>query len=90
MPILRRDEKLLVAMLDAFYVDAKKGRSIVAIKPKPPFRPVFQVATTKEGSGVKLVNMAPGEARKPSVFLVEAGESRTPRPEASPQDRLQA
>ena len=27
-----------------------------AIKPKAPFRPVFQVATTREGSGVALVH----------------------------------
>jgi hypothetical protein len=26
------------------------------VKPKPPFRPVFQVATTREGSGITLIN----------------------------------
>jgi hypothetical protein len=30
-------------MLDAVYIDTKNN-VIVAIKPKPPFRPVFQVA----------------------------------------------
>jgi hypothetical protein len=34
-------------MLDAVYVDARDQKRIVAIKPKPPFRPVFQVATAK-------------------------------------------
>jgi hypothetical protein len=43
-------------MLDAVYVDSKETRSIVAVKPKPPFRPVFQVATTREGSGILLIN----------------------------------
>jgi len=42
-------------MLDGVYVDAKEDKRIVAIKPKPPFRPVFQVATTREGSGVEIM-----------------------------------
>ncbi|MGK5091403.1 recombinase family protein, partial [Deltaproteobacteria bacterium TL4] len=48
--------RLLLSMLDAVYVDAKEEKRIVAIKPKPPFRPVFQVAATKEGSEVILIN----------------------------------
>ena len=48
--------KLLLTMLDAVYVDGKDENRIVAIKPKAPFRPVFQVATTREGSGVVLVH----------------------------------
>jgi site-specific DNA recombinase len=47
--------KLLLSMLDAVYVDAKEEKRIVAIKPKPPFIPVFHVATTKERSGVILL-----------------------------------
>ena len=49
-------------MLDAVYVDTKEDRSIVAVKPKAAFRPVFQVAVTREGSEVVLVNEPPGEA----------------------------
>ena len=56
---LEERRKLLLTMLDAVYVDAKEEKRIVAIKPKPPFRPVFQVATTKEGSGVMLLNEPP-------------------------------
>jgi hypothetical protein len=41
--------------LGAIYVDARDERRIVAIKPKPAFRPVFQVATTREGSEVVLI-----------------------------------
>jgi len=39
----------------------------------PPFRAIFQVAATKEGSGVLLMKEPTGGA----VFLVEVGESRT-------------
>ena len=40
------------AMLDAIYVDHKEAKVFVAIRPKTVFRAVFQVATTREGSGV--------------------------------------
>ncbi len=43
--------KVLLTVLDAVYVDAKDEKRIVAIKPKPPFVPIFQVATTK-GQGL--------------------------------------
>jgi len=33
--------KLLLTMPDSVFVDTKKTRSIVAIKPKPPFRSIF-------------------------------------------------
>jgi site-specific DNA recombinase len=45
---------LLLTMLDGVYIDAKDEKRVVAIKPKPAFRPVFQVATTKAGSDVVL------------------------------------
>jgi len=48
--------KLLLSMLDAVYVDAKKLKSIIAIKPKPPFRPVFQVAASRKGSNIRILN----------------------------------
>ena len=58
---LEERRRLLLIMLDAVYVDAKEDRSIVAVKPKPAFRPVFQVAVTREGSGVVLVNEPPDD-----------------------------
>jgi site-specific DNA recombinase len=64
--------RLLLTMLDAVYVDAKKTKSIVAIKPKPPFKPVFQVAASKEGSDIRIVNEPLNGS---SLFLVETGES---------------
>ena len=56
--------KLLLTMLDAVYVDAKEERRIVAIKPKAPFKPVFQVSMMKEGSGIVLVHEAAEETDK--------------------------
>ena len=61
-------------MLDAVYVDTKQTRSIVAIKPKPPFKPVFRVVASKEGSEIRIINEP---VKGSSVFLVETGESRT-------------
>jgi hypothetical protein len=43
-------------MLDGVYVDTVEDKAIVAIRPKPAFQALFQVATTKEGSGVVLYN----------------------------------
>jgi hypothetical protein len=37
-------------------VDPVEEKSIVALKPKPAFQGLFQIATTKEGSGVILYN----------------------------------
>ncbi len=56
---LEERRRLLLTMLDAVYVDSQESRSIVAIRPKAPFRPIFQVATTKADSGVVLINESP-------------------------------
>ena len=53
---LQERRKLLLTMLDGVYIDAKDEKKVVAIKPKPAFRPVFQVATTKAGSDVVLIH----------------------------------
>ena len=53
---LSERRQLLLTMLDGIYVDAKEARAIVALKPKPAFKALFQIATTKEGSGVILYN----------------------------------
>jgi site-specific DNA recombinase len=82
---LEEQRKLLVSMLDAVYIDTKNNL-IVAVKPKPPFRPVFQVAASREKSAIRIIN-EPIEGS--SLFLVETGESRTPRPEEATQDILQ-
>ena len=46
-------------MLDAVYVDTVDEKAIVAIRPKPAFRPLFEIATTREGSDVLLINEPP-------------------------------
>ena len=53
---LGEQRQLLLTMLDGVYVDAKQDRAIGAPKPKPAFKARFQIATTKEGSGVILYN----------------------------------
>jgi site-specific DNA recombinase len=68
--------RLLLSVLDAVYFDTKATKSIVAVRPKPPFKPIFQVAASKEGSGIRIINEP---YLGSSVFLVEAGESRTIR-----------
>ena len=55
-------------------MDAKNTKSIIAIRPKPPFKPVFQVAASREGSDIRILN-EPLEGS--SMFLVETGEGRT-------------
>ena len=51
---LSERRKLLLTMLDAVYVETVEERTIVAILPKPAFLPLFEVATTREGSNVIL------------------------------------
>ncbi len=43
-----------MSMLEAVYVECKEEKSIVAIKPKPAFRPIFEIAETKARSGITL------------------------------------
>ena len=71
LPALWRDadleerRKLLLAMLDAVYVETKELKQVVAIQPKPAFGPVFQVATSREGCGVVLIKESPQTAGEP-------------------------
>ena len=46
---------ILMSMLDAVYVECKEEKSIVAIKPKPAFRPIFEIAETRTRSGITLI-----------------------------------
>jgi hypothetical protein len=71
---VEEQRKLLLTMLDGIYIDAKQTKSIVAIRPKPAFKPIFQVAVTKEGSNIRIINEP---LQGSSVFLVETGENRT-------------
>ena len=51
---LSERRRLLTAMLEAVYVDTVEERAIVDLKSKSAFRALFQIATTREGSGVVL------------------------------------
>ena len=66
--------KLLLTMLDGVYIDAKDEKRVVAIKPKPPFRPILQIATTKAGSEVVLVHEKEGEKNQPPPRGEEADD----------------
>jgi site-specific DNA recombinase len=59
---LAERHELLVQMLDGVYVDLKGCKSVIAIKPKAPFRAVLQVASTRAGSGVSLMRKEPSQA----------------------------
>ena len=48
--------RLLTTMLDAVYLDTVEEKRIVAISPKPAFRPLLEIATTREGSDIVLVH----------------------------------
>ena len=65
--------RILMTMLDAVYVECREEKQIVAIKPKPAFRPLFEVVTTREGSGIVLIS---GDS--PSNGGESTGKSKTP------------
>ena len=68
--------KVLLTMLDAVYVDTVDERRIVAIRPRPAFRPLFEIATTREGSGIVLVSQNDAEeAGQPPPNGLEADDS---------------
>ena len=54
--LLAEQRKLLLTMLDAVYVGTVDEKAIVAIRLKPAFRPLFEIAKTRVGSGVVLIN----------------------------------
>ena len=62
-------------MLEAVYVDHNDAKALVAIQPKPAFRAVFQVATTRESSSAILTKEPPdlGSEGPFDVFMVETG-----------------
>ncbi len=56
-----------LSMLDAVNVDAVEEKSIVAIRPKPAFRPIFEVATTRQVSDVVLIYEPPPTSNEPEA-----------------------
>jgi site-specific DNA recombinase len=76
---LKEHRKLLLTMLDAVYIEAKKYKTIVAIKPKPTFVPIFEVAVSDQNANIRIYkNGSEGfKPKDPSVFMVETGEARS-------------
>ena len=56
---LTERRKILATMLDGVYVDTVEEKAVVALRPKPAFQALFNIATTREGSGVVLYNENP-------------------------------
>lgn len=83
---------LLQVMLEAAYIDLAASRSIVGIRPKSVFYPLFESMENQSGSRITVFHddRSKGVAANSSTVLVEAGESRTPRPEEAAQNLLQA
>ena len=71
---LVRRREMLVTMLDAVYVECRDEKSIVAIRAKPAFRPLFEIVSTIEGSPVVLVVESEGEDRESPA---DTGDSAT-------------
>ena len=59
--------KLLMAMLDAVFVDTVEEKAVVAIRPKPAFMPIFEIAKTRDGSDVVLINEPPQASNEPEA-----------------------
>ena len=54
-----------MTMLEAVYVECKEEMRIVAIKPKPAFRPLFEKAETKAQSDIILLKDTEGGKASP-------------------------
>ena len=56
-----------LTMLDTVYVDTIDEKAIVAIRRKPAFRPLFEIATTRAESEVVLRNQTPQTQEEPKA-----------------------
>ena len=56
-----------MTMLDAVQEDTVEDRSIVAIQPKPAFRPLFEIATTRECRDVAFMKEPPEATNEPEA-----------------------
>ncbi len=55
--------RLHLTTFDGIYINSKQTKSIKVVKPKPLFKPVFQVAAQKEGS---VINLSTGREKESS------------------------
>ena len=61
---LGQRREMLVIMLDAVYVECRGEKRVVSIRAKPAFRPLFEGASTGEGSQVALAVESESEDRE--------------------------
>jgi hypothetical protein len=80
---LEDKHSLLLSMLDAVYLDIANTRSVVAIKPKPSFYPLFDSLGQRPNSTVRVLRdealtNEPGSVSETELgtVLVETGEGR--------------
>lgn len=59
MPILRERRCLLMTMADAVHVHTVEEKRAVAVRPKPAFEPLLEIARIRAGSGFGLVPQEP-------------------------------
>ena len=64
---LSERRNILLSILDAVYVDTVEEKAIVALRPKPAFRPLFEIAITRKGSDVVLINEPPPASNEPEA-----------------------
>jgi len=64
---LGKRRKSFTAMLDTVSVDTVVGESVVAIRPKPDFRTIFEVATTRAGNGIVLIDEPHPDCESPEA-----------------------
>ena len=82
MATLQERRKPLLTGLDGDYIDDTDEKRVVAIKPKPVYRPIFHGATTKAGSDVVLFreedpnkpNQPPPDGHGLTAFRVLGGD----------------
>ena len=53
---LTERRRILMTMLESVYVDTVEEKRVVAIRPKPAFRPLLEIVTMREESGIYLVH----------------------------------
>ena len=91
---LSERRNILLSILDAVYVDTVEEKAIVALRPKPAFRPLFEIAITRKGSDVVLINEPPPASNEPeaadSCFWWRRGRVELPVQKVPWLDMLQA
>jgi len=70
------------------HVDTVEEMAIMAIRPKPAFRPVIEEPTTKKGSGVVLINGPPLANEPEAADLCSMVENVGDSHSHSPSDAL--